>query len=55
MRIKGDEGENKLINKLDKLIEIYSTDIKNHKEKMVNGIKIPFFIYTAKILQNFQQ
>lgn len=31
------------------------TIIKNHKREMANNIKIPFYIYTAKILQNYQQ
>lgn len=29
--------------------------IKKHKMEMANNIKIPFYIYTAKILQNYQQ
>ncbi|SDC42648.1 DNA repair exonuclease SbcCD ATPase subunit [Pelagirhabdus alkalitolerans] len=29
--------------------------IKNHKREMANNIKLPFYIYTAKILQNYQQ
>lgn len=33
---------------------IFST-IKNHKVEMIEKIKIPFFIYSGKILQNYQQ
>lgn len=29
--------------------------IKKHKREMANNIKVPFYIYTAKILQNYQQ
>jgi DNA repair exonuclease SbcCD ATPase subunit len=49
------ETPDSLVTKLDILINIYDDKIKDYKKKMVNGIKMPFFIYTAKILQNFQQ
>lgn len=44
-----------IINKLGSLKEIYSDEIKNYKKEMIKRIQIPFFIYTAKILQNYQQ
>lgn len=31
------------------------TTIKDHKVEMIEKIKIPFFIYSGKILQNYQQ
>lgn len=33
---------------------VYNT-IKNHKAEMIEKIKIPFFVYSGKILQNYQQ
>lgn len=46
---------NTVIDKLESLKEIYSSQIKDYKKEMVKRIQIPFFIYTAKILQNYQQ
>lgn len=45
----------KIVNKLKDLKDIYSKEIKAYKVDMTEKIKIPFFIYTAKILQNYQQ
>lgn len=44
-----------IIKKMKKLKEIYSDTITNYKKNMAKKIKIPFYIYTAKILQNYQQ
>ncbi|MCT7609750.1 AAA family ATPase [Aliarcobacter butzleri] len=45
----------KIVEKLKNLKDIYSDEIKAYKVNMTEKIKIPFFIYTAKILQNYQQ
>lgn len=45
----------KIINNIDKLNKAYDRTIKEYKKDMVNKIKIPFYLYTAKILQNYQQ
>jgi len=42
-------------NKTKKLKDIYTNEINKHKSAMIEWIKIPFYLYTAKILQNFQQ
>lgn len=34
--------------------DIYNI-IKNHKAEMIEKIKIPFFVYSGKIMQNYQQ
>lgn len=49
------EKIDKIVNKLKDLKDIYSKEIKAYKVDMTEKIKIPFFIYTAKILQNYQQ
>ncbi len=46
---------NKVIANLEKVKTIYSDTIKIHKKDMADKIKLPFYIYTAKILQNYQQ
>ena len=46
---------NNIIRRIESLKTIYNNTIKDYKKKMVEKIKIPFFIYTAKILQNYQQ
>ena len=43
------------IEKLSGIKEIYSTSITEYKKDMVERIKVPFYIYSAKILQNYQQ
>lgn len=40
---------------IQSLEKLYTNTIKEYKEKIVKKIQLPFFIYTAKILQNFQQ
>lgn len=44
-----------IINRIDKLRSNYDIKIKDYKKDMVNKIKIPFYIYTSKMLQNYQQ
>lgn len=41
--------------KFEGLSSIYDEEIKDYKKEMVDAIKLPFFLYTWKILQNFQQ
>lgn len=43
------------IEKLSGIKEIYSASITEYKKDMVERIKVPFYIYSAKILQNYQQ
>lgn len=45
----------KVIGNIEQIKDIYSDTIKMHKREMANNIKLPFYIYTAKILQNYQQ
>lgn len=52
------EREDKLrtiLENIQKTNESYRKLIINHKKRMVENIKLPFYIYTAKILQNYQQ
>lgn len=52
------ERERKLeaiLKKIEKTRESYNKLIVKHKKRMVENIKLPFYIYTAKILQNYQQ
>lgn len=44
-----------IIGKVKRLKDVYSNNIKSYKKTMVEKIQIPFFLYTAKILQNYQQ
>ncbi|MGH2064956.1 AAA family ATPase [Aerococcus urinaeequi] len=44
-----------MIEKIDEIIEVYRDSIKKFKSEMIDQIKIPFYIYTAKVLQNYQQ
>ncbi len=46
---------NKILSKLDRLENVYDDEIKKYKKGMIKKIQIPFYIYTAKILQNYQQ
>lgn len=52
------ERKDKLKTVLDRLepvnLRIYNS-IKKHKVEMIERIKIPFFVYSGKILQNYQQ
>lgn len=52
------ERKNKIdqiVAKLLQLKKIYTDEIKAYKIDMAEKIKIPFFLYTAKILQTYQQ
>ena len=33
----------------------YENELKKYKREMIEKIKLPFYVYTAKILQNYQQ
>ena len=46
---------NSFKSKLENLKTVYADEIKKYKKTMIRKIQIPFFIYTAKILQNYQQ
>jgi len=41
--------------KVKKLKDIYASKVNTYKREMIEWIQRPFYIYTAKILQNFQQ
>lgn len=45
----------KVLIKLGKLEGVYDGEIKKYKKGMIEKIQVPFYIYTAKILQNYQQ
>ncbi|GAA4146998.1 hypothetical protein GCM10022216_32530 [Sphingobacterium kyonggiense] len=45
----------KVFDRLEKLNKSLYKTIKDHKVEMIEKIKIPFFIYSGKILQNYQQ
>ncbi|MES2239438.1 MAG: AAA family ATPase [Bacteroidota bacterium] len=48
----------KLTTIIERVNEIYSNvhkTIQGHKAEMINKIKIPFYIYSGKILQSYQQ
>jgi len=49
------ERLDKIISRMVAIRKKIDNTIKNHKREMANNIKIPFYIYTAKILQNYQQ
>lgn len=38
-----------------KIKDIYKTSIVGYKSEMIKKIKIPFFVYSGRILQNYQQ
>lgn len=44
-----------VIDKLKVIKLVYSTEINAYKKEMIREIKLPFFLYTAKVLQNYQQ
>jgi exonuclease SbcC len=44
-----------IISKFEETIDIYKKSINEYKQKMVDKIKIPFYLYTAKIIQNYHQ
>lgn len=49
------EKLDKIINKLNELKVKNEKIITDYKKNMVDKIKLPFYIYTGKILQNYQQ
>lgn len=44
-----------LNSQLSEVKDVYKTQIIKHKKEMARNIKLPFYIYTAKMLQNYQQ
>lgn len=40
---------------IDRTIKVYNSKIEAHRSKMIKEIEIPFFIYTGKIIQNYQR
>lgn len=59
VRLQFLEGRLEKLNKLKRKTEIIydkvNRIIKNHKVDMIKKIKIPFYIYSGKILQSYQQ
>ena len=49
------ENLSKIVRNLEELKKIYWDTISNYKRDMIDRIKLPFYIYSAKILQNYQQ
>ena len=49
------ERLDQVISKMSNIRINIDKTIRSHKREMANNIKIPFYIYTAKILQNYQQ
>ncbi|MCF3944851.1 AAA family ATPase [Oceanobacillus alkalisoli] len=45
----------KAFDAIDRAIQIYNNKIENYRSKMIKEIEIPFFIYTGKIIQNYQR
>lgn len=41
--------------KLSTLLSVYDEEIKNHRIAIAKNIEVPFFIYSSKILQNFEK
>ena len=44
-----------ILGRLQPLNDTVFQTLKNHKAEMIEKIKIPFFVYSGKILQNYQQ
>lgn len=42
-------------NEIDSVQVCYEDEVKRYKIDMIKKLKVPFFIYSAKILQNYQQ
>lgn len=40
--------------KISKIIDIYKNEIASHWQKIIRDIEIPFYIYSGKIIQNYQ-
>lgn len=39
---------------IEELIKIYRDEIMNHRKKIIKDIEIPFYIYSGKIIQSYQ-
>lgn len=44
-----------ILDKINPIKDSYTTIIRNHKKEMIDKIKIPFYVYSGKILQSYQQ
>lgn len=44
-----------LLSKIDPIKNLLTEVIKEHKREMIEKIKIPFYVYSGKILQSYQQ
>lgn len=44
-----------LLDKINPIKNTYTTIIRDHKREMIEKIKIPFYVYSGKILQSYQQ
>lgn len=54
---KSQKQEEKLIEaekRIEDIIQVYETNITSHWKKIIRDIEIPFFIYSGKIIQNYQ-
>ena len=45
----------KILEKVNVIFEKVHKTIQDHKAEMINKIKIPFYVYSGKILQSYQQ
>ncbi|MGV0995995.1 AAA family ATPase [Empedobacter falsenii] len=45
----------KLFDKINPIKDSYITIIRDHKKEMIEKITIPFYVYSGKILQSYQQ
>lgn len=45
----------KIIARIDSIYKKVHSTIQDHKKEMINKIKIPFYVYSGKILQSYQQ
>src|SRR5690606_6243637 len=45
----------KILSQIDPIKYSYTTTIRDHKKEMIEKIKIPFYVYSGKILQSYQQ
>lgn len=41
--------------KINEIIKAYDAEIQNHRIEIAKNIEVPFFIYSSKILQNFEK
>lgn len=45
----------KTIKYLERILTVYEEEVRDYKINVIKLLRIPFFIYSAKILQNYQQ